>query len=220
MKISHFFTIARKDFLLHYRDFFGFIAIFLFCVTSLLILQFAFALEKKQELFVGSYWVCFFFGHTLFFQRAVAMEKNQALERLLMIPIARVCLMASKIIVYLFFSLLLQFLLLPIFTIFLDQNFFSQLLNLLPVLFLSSLGFCAIGSFVAIVTLELKFHEIMTPLLLFPLSIPLLLASMRLMEGILFQSFLQERLTALKFLITFDVLYLFICWICYEFVLE
>lgn len=221
MKSQQFLKVLQKDCLLHYKDFFGFIAIFLFCITLLLILHFAFSLERKQELFVGSYWVCFFFSHTLFFQRSVAMEKNQGgLERLLLAPIPRIFLMLSKMIVYLFSSLLLQFLLFPIFTAFLDKNFFLYFVDLWPLLFLSSLGFCALGCFVASLTLELKFQEIMTPLLLFPLSIPLLLASMKLMEGILFGVFLQEKVVALKFLITFDVLYLFICWIFYEFVLE
>ena len=219
--MSVFLRVLQKDCLLHYRDFFGFLAIFLFCVSLLLILHFSFSFEKKKDFFVGSYWVCVFFSHTIFFQRSVALEKNQGgLERLLLVPVTRIVLMFSKISIYLFSSLLLQFLLFPIFTIFFDKNFFIHFFDLLPLLFLSSLGFCVLGSFITSLTVELKFQEIMTPLLLFPMSIPLLLSSMRIMQEVIFESSLQGTLIAFKFLVSFNVIYLFLCWVCYEFVLE
>ena len=220
-KIKQLLRILQKDLLLHCRDFAGFVSILFFCIALLLIFHFAFSLGKKQELFAGSYWIAFFFSHTIIFQRSVVLEKFQGgLERLLLAPIPRIYLMTSKIIIHLLYSALLQLLLIPIFTIFFYEGFLINISSLLPVLFLSSLGFCALGTFVASITAELKFQEVITPLLLFPLAIPLLLASIRLTEIVFFDFDNAQPQVAFKFLCAFDAIYLIICWICYEFVLE
>ena len=85
---------------------------------------------------------------------------------------------------------------------------------------LSSLGFCALGTLISVLTIEVRFKEVLVPLLLFPLSIPLLLASIRLSEVLLFSLDWNKLETGLIILIAFDLIYLLICWISYELILD
>ena len=218
---QQFLQILKKDFTLQYNDFLGLVAVFLFCISLLLILHFAFALEKKLELFAGSYWICFFFSHVLFFQRNVFLEKkNGGLMRLLLTPTPRFFLMLSKVIMFFCSSLFLQFLLLLAFSIFFGRNFFYDFKDISLLLMLVSLGFCILGTFVASLSLEISFSEVITPLLLFPLSIPLLLPSIELMQARFLSSNLLEVNFIAVFLLGFNLLYLLICWLCYELVLD
>ena len=76
------------------------------------------------------------------------------------------------------------------------------------------------GTLISVLTIEVRFKEVLVPLLLFPLSIPLLLASIRLSEVLLFSLDWNKLEIGLIILIAFDLIYLLICWISYELILN
>ena len=201
-----------------------------FFFSILLLLLFHFALEntlltdtrEKQNVFaIGIYWIVFFYQNSLFLQRSLFLDQqNQSLARILISPVSRFVLMTSKLTSNWLFCLLLQLLLIPIFAVFFEIKFFTQLPVFFGLLVFSSLGFCALGTLISALTINVRFREVLIPLLLFPLSIPLLLTSIRLSEVLLFSLDLNRSIVGLKILVAFDLIYLLLCWISYELILD
>lgn len=221
MLFKQFFVLIKKDFKLQYKNFSGVCSIFFFCIVILLIFQLALPVDLQNNFAPRIYWITFFFSNNLLFQRNILIEReNKVFERVLIAPISRFVLMLSKIWNNFFLCLLLQCLLIPIVAIFFNINFFVNFGQLVLLIIFASLGFCALGTLISAITVELKFKEILFPLLLFPMSIPLLLASIKLIELIISDISLKSDLTGIKILIAFDLIYLIICWIAYEFALD
>ena len=217
MRTKQFLALLKKDFRLQYKDFAGILSIFFFCVILLLLFHFALSLSQKEKLSVGIFWIAFFLGNNLLFQRSQTIDKTaKVFERILLAPLPRFFLMLAKLLHNFFLCLLLQLLLLPIFATFFDERFLLDFPKIIILLVAASLGFCALGTLITSLTVELRLKEIIVPLLLFPLSIPLLLASIRLMEGIFFNSTTSDFLIGIQIITAFDLIYLALCWLTYE----
>jgi heme exporter protein B len=96
--------------------------------------------------------------------------------------------------------------------------------NLLPQLFLvtllGTLGFCVLGTIMSALTLRARARELLLPLVLFPLMIPVLLATIRCMETILRTGTWAEALPWLRLLIGFDVIFLTLGVLLFDWVIE
>ena len=226
--MNKFLALLKKDFLLHYKDMGTLLTTFFFSI--LLLLLFHFALEntpltdirEKQNIFaIGIYWIVFFYQNSLFLQRSLFLDQqNQSSARILIAPVPRFILMLSKLASNWILCILLQLLLIPIFAVFFEIKFLTQLPIFFALLVFSSLGFCALGTLISALTVKVRFREVLIPLLLFPLAIPLLLASIRLSEVLLFSLDWNKTIVGLKILVAFDLIYLLLCWITYELILE
>ena len=220
--MSKFIALLRKDFLLHYKDISALLTTFFFSVVLLLLFHFALETgqtEEKMHLLVSIYWIVFFYQTSLFLQRSLVLD-NKSLERILTAPVPRFVLMLSKLTSNWVLCILLQLLLIPIFAVFFEIKFLTQLPIFLGLLVVSSLGFCALGTLISVLTMDARFREVLIPLLLFPLCIPLLLASIHLSEVLLFSLDLNRSIVGLKILVAFDLIYLLLCWISYELILD
>jgi len=96
--------------------------------------------------------------------------------------------------------------------------------NLLPQLFLVTLlgtvGFCVLGTITAAITLRARARELLLPLVLFPLMIPVILATIRCMESILRTGDITEAMAWLRLLAGFDVIFLTLGVLLFDSVLE
>jgi heme exporter protein B len=102
--------------------------------------------------------------------------------------------------------------------------FALPLWNLLPQLFLVTLlgtvGFCSLGTLLSAMTLRARARELLLPLVLFPLMIPVLLATIRLMENILRGGGLGDAAPWLRLLLGFDVIFLTLGVLVFDWVIE
>jgi len=96
--------------------------------------------------------------------------------------------------------------------------------NLLPQLFLVTLlgtvGFCALGTITAAITLRARARELLLPLVLFPLMIPVILATIRCMETVLKTGSFGDATVWLRLLIGFDVIFLTLGVLIFDWVIE
>jgi heme exporter protein B len=88
------------------------------------------------------------------------------------------------------------------------------------VAFLGTVGFSTLGTLLAAMTAHLRAREVMLPLLLFPLTVPVILGSVRATETILAGGRLGEVSHWLKLLTGFDLIFLVVSPLVFEFVLE
>jgi heme exporter protein B len=193
--------------------------------AALVLFIFNFALgpdrEKLREVAPGLLWLAFLFTGMLGLGRSFQAEReNECFEELLLTPGDRESIYYGKLAGNVLFMVMAEALILPLFGILYNLDIWGLLPALALVAFLGTLGFSAVGTLLAAMTAHLRAREVMLPLLLFPLTVPVILASVRATEAILIGEGLGEVSHWLKLLVGFDVIFLVVSPLVFEFVLE
>lgn len=192
-------------------------------LLTLLILSFAFdpTSELRKPAAPGVLWVATIFAGTLGMNRSLLQEReNDCLQGLLLAPIDRGSIYLAKAVANFLFMLTAECVIVPLFIFFFNLPFWQTTGRLAPVLVPGLLGFAAIGTLFAAVALRTRAREVMLPLLMLPLAVPLFLAaidaSRRLLDG--------ESIGAvthwLNLIGAFDLLFLVVGWLTFEYVTE
>ena len=212
-----------KDLLLELRRRESILAMFFFGALLLFVFHFAFEIqaEKVAELAPGLLWLAFLFTGTLGLTQLFQAEReNHCLDALLLSPMDRGCLYLAKVFFNLLLMLLVELIVFPLFWVLFNLASWDLLPSLFLVAFLGTLGFCVLGTLFAAVTLKARSRELLLPLILFPLMIPVILATVRGMEIILRTGQFEEAVSWLRILIGFDVIFLTAGFLVFEWVIE
>jgi heme exporter protein B len=193
--------------------------------AALVLFIFNFALgpdrEKLREVAPGLLWLAFLFTGMLGLGRSFQAEReNECFEELLLTPGDRESIFFGKLAGNVLFMVTAEALILPLFGILYNLDIWAYLPSLALVAFLGTLGFSTLGTLLAAMTAHLRAREVMLPLLLFPLTVPVILGSVRATEVILAGGRLGEVSHWLKLLIGFDLIFLVVSPLVFEFVLE
>lgn len=212
-----------KDLLLEIRRRESLLAMFFFGVLVLFIFQFAFDIpkEKASEMAPGLLWVAFVFTGTLGLTQLFQAEREgHCLEALLLSPVDRGAFFLAKVAFNLLLMLLVEIVVFPLFWMLFNLEAWGLLPALFFVAFLGTLGFCAMGTLFSAVTIKARARELLLPLVIFPLVIPVILATIRAMEVLLRTGGFEEALPWLRLLIGFDVIFLTAGFLIFEWVIE
>ena len=221
--IKETYLLLWKDLLLELRRRESLLTMFFFGTLLLFVFHFSFDLtpDKVAEMAPGLLWLAFLFTGTLGLAQLFNAEReNHCLDALLLSPLDRGALFLAKTAFNLILMLLVEIVVIPLFWILFNLNSW----NLLPQIFLVSLlgtvGFCSLGTMMAAVTLRARARELLLPLVLFPLMIPVILATIRCMENILRMGEFGEALPWLRLLLGFDVIFLTLGVLLFDHVIE
>lgn len=200
--------LFRKDLLVEYREPVHFLSILLFGL--LLILLFSFALSADPELMKkmapGLFWLAILFSSLLELDHSFRKEtEGGQWEGLLLLGVDARALYLGKWLANLTFIVVLQVVLLPLMAILFDLSLSFELLE---VLLLGSLGITSLGTFYAGMTARFKEGQVLLPLLLFPMLVPVLLGAVKVTELMLVHDLFGQGIAWLKLLIVFDIVFL------------
>lgn len=214
-------SIIRKDFQaeLRSRELVG--SMGLFSLLSVLIFSFALELDRvaRTESISGVLWVTIVFASILGLNRSMAMERDQGnLDALLLAPVSRAAIFCGKLVGNFVFTLVIALLLLPLMTILYNVNLIHGLL--LIILLLGTLGFTTLGTLLSAMTVQTRAREALLPIVMMPVVLPVLLAAVRASTNILNQAPQTEWVAWLNILLVLDVIYLTLCFLLFEFVVE
>ncbi len=212
-----------KDLLLEIRRRESLLAMFFFGVLLLFVFHFAFDLsrERAAEMAPGLLWLAFLFTGTLGLTQLFQAEReNHCLDALLLCPMDRGAFYLAKVFFNLLLMLLVELVVFPLFWVLFNLELWSLIPSLFLVTFLGTIGFCVLGTLFSAVTLRAHARELLLPLILFPLMIPVILATIRGMEIILRTGAFQEALPWLRLLIGFDVIFITAGFLIFEWVIE
>ncbi len=193
--------------------------------AALVLFIFNFALgpdrEKLREVAPGLLWLAFLFTGMLGLARSFQAEReNECFEELLLTPGDRESIYYGKLAGNVLFMVLAEALILPLFGILYNLDIWGHLPSLALVAFLGTVGFSAVGTLLAAMTAHLRAREVMLPLLLFPLTVPVILGSVSATEAILAGEGFAGVSHWLMLLTCFDVIFLVVSPLVFEFVLE
>lgn len=143
---------------------------------------------RPQEIAAGMIWLAVLFAGLLGLGRTFHLEdEEEALQGILMSPIPRDALYLGKVLANFVLVFMVVVLVFGVFAIFFDLTFGGNLLLLLAVVGLGTLGFVALGTLFSGISSRTRMGETLLPVLVFPLLVPLVIygvsATSRLFAG-------------------------------------
>ncbi|MCJ7667842.1 MAG: heme exporter protein CcmB [Anaerolineae bacterium] len=214
-------TIVWKDVLAELRTKEMFSSMLVFAVLLVVIFNFSFELriENVAEVAPGVLWVTFAFAGTLELNRSLSLEMDEGcLDGLLLAPMERTAIYFGKMLGNLIFISAIEALMLPIFSALFDLNLIQP--ALLLTIFLGTLGFVVVGTMLSAMAVNTRAREVILPVLLFPIILPVVISAVKVTAGILDGLPLGDLLHWLRFLIGFDIIFLVVCYMTFDYVVE
>jgi heme exporter protein B len=221
--LSQIFLLLRKDLLLELRRRESLLTMFFFGTLLLFVFHFSFDLapDRVAEMAPALLWLAFLFTGTLGLAQLFEAERgNHCLEALLLSPMDRGALFLAKTAFNFILMVLVEIVVIPLFWILFNLRSWDVVPSLFLVTLLGTVGFCVLGTLLSAVTLKARARELLLPLVLFPLMIPVILGTIRCMETILRAGELGDALPWLRLLIGFDVIFLTVGVLIFDWVIE
>ena len=208
--LRHTFFLLRKDLILEWRRRESLLTMFFFGTLLLFVFQFSFDLvpEKIAEMTPGLLWLAFLFTGTLGLTQLFEAERaNHCLDALLLSPMDRGALFLAKTCFNVILMVVVEMIVIPLFWILFNIQSWESVPLLFFISLLGTVGFCVVGTILSGVTLKARARELLLPLVLFPLMIPVILATIRCMEAILHGGEIGDAAPWLRLLVGFDVIF-------------
>lgn len=212
-----------KDLLLELRRRDSLLAMFFFGTLLLFVFHFSFDFtpERIAEMAPALLWLAFLFTGTLGLAQLFQSEReHHCFDALLLSPLDRGALFLAKAGFNLILMVLVEAVVIPLFWILFNLRSWNLLPQIFLVTLLGTIGFCALGTLMSAITLRARAREILLPLVLFPLMIPVILATIRCMEEVLRAGQIGEAMPWLRLLLGFDVIFLTAGVLIFDWVIE
>ncbi|MFC2031016.1 heme exporter protein CcmB [Chloroflexota bacterium] len=216
-------AIVWKDIVAELRTKEMFSTMFVFAVLVIVVFNFAFDLrvsgERVRQVAPGALWVAFAFAGILGLNRAFALEKDRGcLDGLLLAPVDHTAIYFGKMISTVLFMLVVEVLMLPVFTVFFGVSLFD--LRLVLIVVLGTLAFAGVGTILSAMTAQTRAREVLLPILLLPVVAPVLIAAVKATAGILDGLTMGEIALWLELLVAFTIIFPAVAFMTFDFVVK
>ena len=216
-------AIVWKDIRAEIRTKEIFSSMFIFSLLVLVIFNFSIDLLEVNPLDIaqGVLWIAFTFSGILGLNRSFLFEKeNDCLQGLMLTPIDRSAIYLGKMLGNLIFMLIMEAITVPIFVVLFNIGIYDKIISLAIVIILGTLGFVTVGTLFSAMSVNIKAREVMLPILLFPIVVPLIIASVKSTGAILTGKPFDDIISWLKLIAVFDVVFLVVSFLSFEYIIE
>ena len=221
--MSVFLAILWKDLVTEWRSRDRAVAMGLFAMLVVVVFEFALpegASERSRALVPALLWITYVFAALLGLGRSFALElENDALSALALAPADRGWVFLGKAAANLLILGAVQALVAVVFALFFDLDWRPVALPLAGIVALGSVGLCSAGTLFGAVAVRTRFREVMLPLLLLPLLVPVISGAVRA-TGALLEGTGEVPFEPIQLLLVTDAAYLILGFIGFEYVLD
>jgi heme exporter protein B len=215
-------AVLWKDLLSEWRRRDRVLAMLLFSLLVVAVFHFALADVSQAQLrasIPGLLWIAFLFASVLGFNRAFALElENDALSGLALAPADPGWIFLGKAAANFVLLGVVQVVTAAVFSIAFDLPIAPIALPLAGVVALGSVGLTVVGTLFGAVAVRTRYREVMLPLLMLPVLMPVLIGAVRATSA-LFGGEAAEP-ASLRLLLVFDLVYLIVSFLIFEYVLD
>ncbi|WKZ39920.1 MAG: heme exporter protein CcmB [Anaerolineales bacterium] len=215
-------AIVQKDLSAEFRSRELLSAMLVFSMLVILIFNFALELniEVRKSVAAGVLWTTFAFAGTLGLNRSMAVEKDRGcMDGLLLAPVDRSAIFFGKAISNLAFMLIVEAIVIPLYALLYNETRIFQL-DFLLIILLGSIGYIAVGTLLSAMSVQTRTRDVLLPILLFPVAVPVLLASVKASGGLIEGATFAEILTPFNLLLAYDVIFIAVAFMVFDFVVE
>ena len=196
-------------------------SMFVFAVLVIVMFNFAFELkvENNEAVAPGVLWVAIVFAAMLGLNRSFITEQDRGcMEGLLLTPVDRSAIYLGKMLGNLLFILAMEAIILPIFGAFFNLWVFNP--RLLLIVLLGTIGFTAVGTLFSAVAVHTRTREVMLPILLLPVAVPVLVSAVKATGDAIARTPPTTEGPWLGVLVAFDVIFATVAFLTFEYVFQ
>ncbi|HEX7020251.1 MAG TPA: heme exporter protein CcmB [Gemmatimonadaceae bacterium] len=203
-------AMAWKDLRTERRSMANFNAVLFMALLMLLLFGFALGPDAQglRDAAGGVIWLAVLFSGVLAFNRSYQVElDDNALETLLLYPGARWPIFLGKLVANLVFVIGVEIIIVPLAGVLFHASLAQAALPIAAVLLLGTIGFVTLGTFYAAVASRTRAREILLPLLLLPMLVPVLIAAAKATTLLATGDVMGDTTSWVRLLVAFDLLF-------------
>lgn len=219
--LHHVLTHLRKDLRLEWRSRDALTGMLFFSLLVVVVFSMAFepTATITRQIGGGIIWIVLLFASVNALNQSWTREqRNHVLDAHRMAPAPASALFLGKALANLLFVTAVELILTPIFAVFYNVHALGQVWLLLLVMPLGTWALVANGTFFAALGLRTRNRELMLPLVLFPISMPALLAMVQATGAILTGEF--EPGLWIRLLLGYDIVFTTACLLLFQVILN
>jgi len=174
--------VLKKDFAIELKSYEILSTTLFFAVSCVAIFAFAFVREGEavEDAAAGILWIAIAFAGTLALGRTFERERyGETLKALLLAPAPRPAIYLGKLLGIVTLLFATELLLVPMVAFLFDAPLFAQPLLLVALLGFGTVGYAAVGTLFAAMLVRSRTRDVMLPILLYPITIPVIIAGVR-----------------------------------------
>lgn len=177
------FLVLKKDFAIELRSYEVVATTLFFAVSCVAMFSFAFVKEGEAaypDAAAGILWIAIAFAGTLALGRTFERERyGETLKALLLAPTPRPAIYVGKLLGIIALLFATEALIVPMIAFLFHAKLFDQSLRLAALLGLGTIGYAAVGTLFAAMLVRTRSRDVLLPILLYPVTIPVMIAGVR-----------------------------------------
>jgi heme exporter protein B len=194
--------------------------------AGLVILVFSFAFDPANNttkaVIPGVVWVIIVFSGILGLNRSfISEQRNDTMQGLMIAPMDATSIFLGKLFANFAMILVVECISVPFLFLLFNFKIFGSVPLFILVLFIGSFGFISIGTFLAALAANSKSSEMLLPLLLFPITSPILIGVVQATRITLTNmDKVKSAMAWIQLVSAYDVIFFVLCFLLIEYVLE
>ena len=204
--------VMRKDLTIEVRSREILYTTLFFAGACVLVFAFSFVRDGRplDDAAAGILWIAIAFSGTLALGRTFERERqSETLRALLIAPISRPALYVGKLVGVLMLLAVVELIVVPLVAVMFQAALFEHALLMLGLLVTGTIGFCAVGTLFAAMLVRARSRDVLLPVLLYPITIPVIIAGVRGTAALLQADVdLPMARAWLSMLVFFDVMFI------------
>lgn len=216
-------AIIRKDLLHELKSREIVVSMLLFSVLTVVVFSFIFepGSEFKNRVVGGILWMSVTFAGILGLNKSMMSEVSGGnFSALLLAPVDRSAIFFGKAISNFMFMAIVEAITIPLFMVLYNISIFSAGPMPLLVFFLGTYGFAVLGTLFSIISVNTRTREVMLPLLLLPVMVPVILSSVQALNVFVLGYDPAEAYKWLKLIGIFDIIFTVVVFAVFDFIVE
>lgn len=169
----------------------------------------------------GILWIAFTFAGMLGLSRSFASEMEEGcLDGLKLCPVDPSTIYLGKVVSNLVIMFMIEAIIVPLFIVLFNFSDVKGLAGLIVIILLGTIGFILVGTLFSALTVNMRTREILLPVILFPIIIPLIMSSVMATQKVLSTGDLFSAIDEIKLLVVYDLVFFIAAQLVFEYVIE
>lgn len=217
--------VLDKDLRIEWRNLDNLPAMFFFSLLVLVIFNFGFDFASADFIALGPgvLWVAFTFAGVLAFGHSFALERDgECIQGLRLAPVDPGTLYLGKMLANFISMVIVEAVLLPLCAVLFTERIMVNIDALAVIVLVHTLGFAAVGTLFGAMTARTRRGDVLLPILLFSVSVPLMISAVKSTGAVLdgASAFEEPSGTWLVMALIFDVVFITAAFLTFEYIIE
>ncbi len=223
--MKDFLYLAWKDLLMEFRTKQMLNSMVIFSLLVIVIFNYSFSNilfnVEVADIAPGILWIAFTFAGMLGLSRSFASEMEEGcLDGLKLCPVDPSTIYLGKVVSNLVIMFMIEAIIVPLFIVLFNFSDVKGLAGLIVIILLGTIGFILVGTLFSALTVNMRTREILLPVILFPIIIPLIMSSVMATQKVLSTGDLFSAIDEIRLLVVYDLVFFIAAQLVFEYVIE